>query len=63
MYVPVTLRNVNLRSRLECQFALTPGQDIGYVHDDIGTTFLGDGGWGGQHGWPFTTYVFAEPSA
>ena len=31
-YVSVTLRNVNLRSRSECQFALTPRQDIGYVH-------------------------------
>ena len=28
----VSLRNVNLRSRSECQFALTPRQDIGYVH-------------------------------
>ena len=64
MYVSVTLRNVNLRSRSECQFARTPGQDIGYVfHDDVGMTFLGDGGRGGQRGWPFATYVFAEPSA
>ena len=57
----VSLRNVNLRSHSECQFALTPGQDIGYVH--YTTTFLGDGGWGGQRGWPFATYVFADPSA
>ena len=60
-YVLVTLRNVNLRSRSGCQFALTPGQDIGYVH--YTTMFLGDGGQEGQRGWPFTTYVFAEPSA
>ena len=45
----VLLRNVNLRSPSECQFALTPGQDIPdtcRLHD-IGTTFLGCGGRGG----------------
>ena len=31
-YVLVTLRNVNLRSCSECQVALTPRQDIGYIH-------------------------------
>ena len=51
MYMSVTLRNVNLqyrlgnvnlRSRLECQFVLTPGQDIGYVHytTTLGRPFL-----------------------
>ena len=33
------------------------------LHDDVGTTFLSDEGRGGQSGWPFATYVFAEPSA
>ena len=31
MYVSVKLRNVNLRSCSECQFALMPRQDIEYV--------------------------------
>ena len=50
-YVSVTLRNVNLRYRLgmsiwgqrsECQFALTPRQDIAYVHytTKLGRRFL-----------------------
>ena len=29
-YMSVTLRNVNLQYRLECQFEVTPRQDIGY---------------------------------
>ena len=31
-YMSVMLRNVNLRSPTECQFALTLGQDTGDVH-------------------------------
>ena len=31
-YMLVMLRNVNLRSPMECQFALTPRQDSGDVH-------------------------------
>ena len=58
MYVSVTLRNVNCGITWECQFALTPGQDVRYLHY---TTFFGDGGREGQHGWPFATYVFGEP--
>ena len=61
----VSLRNVNLRSRLECQFALTPRQDIRYVHytTTSGRRFLAmedgeDSATGSS-----TTYVFAEPSA
>ena len=38
-YVLVTLRNVNLRSPSECQFALMPGQDTGYVLHDVRTFF------------------------
>ena len=45
-------------------FAHAPaGYRIRTLHDDVGTTLLGDGGRGGQRGWPFATYVFAEPSA
>ena len=27
------------------------------LEDGVGGTFLGDGGRGGQRGWPFLTYV------
>ena len=72
-YVSVTLRNVNLwycfrnvnlRSRSECQFALTPGQDIGYVHYTTisGWRFLvteeGEDGAAG----PLQRMCFVEPS-
>ena len=35
---------VNFKSRSECRFALTPGQDIGYVHYTtyVGTTEEGE---------------------
>ena len=56
----------------ECQFEVTLGMSIcaharaGYrmcaLHDNVGTAFLGNGGRGGQCGWPFTMYIFAEPS-
>ena len=63
----VTLRNVNLRYRLEKSIEVTPMQDIGYhVHytTTSGRRFLGDGGQGGQRGWAFATYVSsAEASA
>ena len=39
-----------------------PGQDIGSDDVEPYWTFLGDGGQGGQRGWPFATYVFEEPS-
>ena len=32
MYMSVTLKNVNLRSPLECQFVLTPRQDTEYMY-------------------------------
>ena len=58
------------RPRLECQFAVSlrnvnlcsrpGGYQIRALHDDVGTTFLGDGGRGGQRCWPFATYVFCE---
>ena len=59
-YVSVTLRNLNLRSRSECQFALTSGQDIGYVHytTKSGRRFLQTDGED-----TFAMYVFAERSA
>ena len=28
------------------------------LHNDVETTFLGNGGWGGMCGWPFAMYVF-----
>ena len=61
LYVSVMLRNVNSRSRSKFKFVLAPGAWylIRALHDDIGTTFLGDGG---EHSWPFAMYVFAEPS-
>ena len=46
----VLLRNVNLRSHSECQFVLTAGYLIRALHDNVGTTFLGDGRWVGQRG-------------
>ena len=63
-YMSVTVRNVNLRSCSECRFALAPEQesDMCITHD-VGTTFLGDRGQGGQRGWPFASYIFAEPNA
>lgn len=58
----VSLWNVNFRTRSECQFVLTPRTGTQASLDmcitcDVGT-FLGDGGRGGQGGWPFATYVF-----
>ena len=32
------------------------------LHNDVGTMFLGNGGRGGQRDWPFTMYIFVEPS-
>ena len=59
MYMSITLRNVNLWSRSKCQFTLTPNITL----HNIKTTFLGNGGQGGQHGWPFAMHTFAESSA
>ena len=52
----------------KCQLEVMLGMSIcahawaGYwicaLHNNVGTTFLGDGGWEGQRGWPFTMYVF-----
>ena len=52
---------------LERQFEVTLGMSIfahaqaGYricaLHDCVRTMLLGDRGRGGQHGWPFATYV------
>ena len=67
-YVAVTLRNVNLWSRSECQFALTLRNDLSVTDTCVtrgrrwrtelgGMMFLGDGGWGGQCGWAFAMYL------
>ena len=57
-YMSVTLMNVNLWYHLGCQFEVTLGMSIcthawtGYriraLHEDVGATFLGYGGQGGQ---------------
>ena len=56
----VSLRNVNLRSRLECQFVLTPGQDIESVHYTMTSSrhFLAMEDGEDSVAWPFATYVF-----
>ena len=61
----VSLRNVNLRSRSECQFVLTPGQDIGYVHytTTSGRRFLATEDGEDSAAGPSQQTYFAEPSA
>ena len=66
-YVAVTLRNVNLRSCLGMSIYANP-QESGVTETcitrgrrwrmELGGTFLGDGGRGGQHSWAFTMCVF-----
>ena len=63
-YVSVTLKNVNLqnlRSCLECQFALIL-RGLGITDSCIAqghqAMFLGDGGQGGQCGLAFAMYIF-----
>ena len=59
--VSVKLRNVNLRYRLGMSIRdqARTGYWIRALQDDVGTIFLGDGGRGGQRGWPFATYKFS----
>ena len=58
----VTLNNVNLRSCLGMSICAHAQElrchcMIHALHEDVGTTFLGNGGWGGQRVWAFAMYA------
>ena len=61
----VTLRNVNFEVTLGMSICAhtRAGYWIHALHNDVkpyGTTFLGNGGQGGQRGWPYAAYLFAQ---
>ena len=60
----ISLRNVKLRLRSECQFALTSGQDIRYVHYTMtsGQRFLATEEGEDSVAGPSQRTYFAEPS-
>ena len=61
----VSLKNINLMSRSECQFGLTPGQDIGYMHYTmmLGRRFLATKDGEDSVASPLQRTHFTEPSA
>ena len=61
----ISLRNVNLRLRSECQFALTSGQDIRYVHytTTSGRRFLATEEGEDSVAGPSQRTYFAEPKS